>query len=273
MPELVWDFREECDEYDGWPVFYQIAAENVPLYRDHGLTLLKLGDEARLWLPDYPESGPLDASLQDSCRQAAAAGCEFRVVGHEEVPALLGELRAVSDAWLAARGRPEQGFSRGRFATDYLRRFPSPSSAAAGRSSRLRTSGRPPAGPSCRSICCGTGPTAPAGLRDYLFTEIIRWGRSAGYIWFNLGLAPLAGAAECPLASPAGRDAGLVFHHVEHFSAGWELREYLERFRPTWSPKYLAFQSRRSLPHVLADVAQLIRGRGQAPVPADRGTG
>ncbi len=43
--ELIWQFREFTDRYDGWPVFYQIHEENIPIYVDLGLALLKLGEE------------------------------------------------------------------------------------------------------------------------------------------------------------------------------------------------------------------------------------
>ena len=34
---------------------------------------------------------------------------------------------------------------------------------------------------------------APSGVMEYLFTELMLWGRKEGYRWFNLGMAPLSG--------------------------------------------------------------------------------
>src|SRR5262249_45724539 len=34
--ELIWRFREECDRYDAWPVFYQVDPARLPLYLDQG---------------------------------------------------------------------------------------------------------------------------------------------------------------------------------------------------------------------------------------------
>jgi len=45
--DLAWKFRELCDRYDGRPAFYQVGPESLPIYLDLGLTLLKLGEEAR----------------------------------------------------------------------------------------------------------------------------------------------------------------------------------------------------------------------------------
>ena len=49
---------------------------------------------------------------------------------------------------------------------------------------------------------------APRGVMDYLFVELMLWGREQGYRWFNLGMAPLAGLEArtlAPLWSRAGR--------------------------------------------------------------------
>jgi phosphatidylglycerol lysyltransferase len=46
--ELAWQFRELCERHGGWPVFYQIYPDNLGLYVELGLTLLKFGEEARV---------------------------------------------------------------------------------------------------------------------------------------------------------------------------------------------------------------------------------
>jgi len=46
--ELVWAFRELALRHGGWPVFYQVTREMLPLCIDLGLTMLKLGEEAHV---------------------------------------------------------------------------------------------------------------------------------------------------------------------------------------------------------------------------------
>ncbi|HET6371181.1 MAG TPA: phosphatidylglycerol lysyltransferase domain-containing protein, partial [Nitrospiria bacterium] len=53
MVELVWRFRELSDRHDGWSVFYQVGRGHLPLYLDVGLTLLKIGEEARVPLERF----------------------------------------------------------------------------------------------------------------------------------------------------------------------------------------------------------------------------
>src|SRR5208282_6217249 len=45
---LAWAFLESCDTMAAAPVFYQVTPENLPIYVDLGLSLSKLGEEARV---------------------------------------------------------------------------------------------------------------------------------------------------------------------------------------------------------------------------------
>ena len=61
--ELIWRFREMVDRQGGRPAFYQVTAEAVPFYLDVGMSLLKLGEEARVDLARFQpgragEQGP-----------------------------------------------------------------------------------------------------------------------------------------------------------------------------------------------------------------------
>ena len=107
------------------------------------------------------------------------------------------------------------------------------------------------------------GPDAPRGAMDYLFIELMGWGRAQGYTWFNLGMAPLAGLEHHPLAPAWRRVGNFVFRHGEHFYNFEGLRRYKAKFEPVWEPKYLAARGGISLPRVLVDVSVLIAGGTQ----------
>jgi phosphatidylglycerol lysyltransferase len=100
-------------------------------------------------------------------------------------------------------------------------------------------------------------PEAPDGIMEYLFTQLMRWGKGEGYRWFSLGMAPLAGLEARPLAPRWNRLASLVFRHAEHFYNFRGLRQFKEQFDPAWEPKYLASSSALALPRILANIAAL----------------
>jgi phosphatidylglycerol lysyltransferase len=104
------------------------------------------------------------------------------------------------------------------------------------------------------------GADAPRGAMDYMFIELMLWGRAQGYRWFNLGMAPLAGLERHPLAPAWHRVGNFVFRHGEHFYNFDGLRRYKAKFDPTWEPKYLVAPGGIALPRILIDVSVLISG-------------
>ena len=78
--ELVWRFRELSDRHGGWTVFYQISADQLPLYVDLGLAVMKLGEEARVRLTDFSLEGSARAELRTQRRRAEKDGATFEVL-------------------------------------------------------------------------------------------------------------------------------------------------------------------------------------------------
>ena len=78
--ELAWRFRELADRHGGWTVFYEVTTDHLPLYIDLGLTLLKLGEEARVPLAGFSLDGPDRRALRRTQRQMEREGVTFEVV-------------------------------------------------------------------------------------------------------------------------------------------------------------------------------------------------
>ncbi len=258
--ELVWRFREMCDRYDGWTVFYEVGPGNLHLYLDLGLTLLKLGEEARVSLETFSLEGGARKGLRHTYRKLQKEGCVFEMILQERIPSLLPELKNISDTWLAEKDTREKGFSLGFFSEDYLRQFPA---------GIIRKNGKvvafaniwPGAGKEELSIDLMRHlPEAPHGVMDYLFVELMLWGKQEAYRWFNFGMAPLSGLEDHVLAPLWNRLGTFIFRHGEHFYNLQGLRQYKEKFDPEWEPKYLASPAGLSLPRILVNIASLISG-------------
>jgi phosphatidylglycerol lysyltransferase len=101
-------------------------------------------------------------------------------------------------------------------------------------------------------------PSIQGGIMDYLFVELMLWGKKEGFEWFNLGMAPLSGLQDSVLAPLWERTGAFVFEHGEHFYNFQGLRQYKEKFVPVWEPKYLATRGGLMLPRILTNVASLI---------------
>lgn len=193
-------------------------------------------------------------------RRLGRAGCTFEIVERGAVPSILDEIEAISDAWLEGKNTREKGFSLGAFGRDYIVRMPV---------AVVRQEGHIVA---FANLWCGAKgeelsidlmrypSDAPAGVMEYLFIELMLWGKGQGYTWFGLGMAPLSGLASHRLAPAWSRLGTLLFRHGEHFYNFQGLRAYKEKFHPVWEPRYLASAGGSGVPRALIDVASLVSG-------------
>lgn len=258
--ELVWRFRELCDEHGGRAVFYQTSADRLALYVDLGLAAMKIGEEARVPLAAFSLDGDERAELRQSHRRAQRDRASFEVVPREDVAALLPALQGISDAWLAANAIAERRFSSGAFSESYLRRFPVAVVRRDGEPVAFASLWMTAASRECAVDLLRFGPDAPTAALDYVFVELMLWARSRGLEWFNLGVAPLAGLERHPLAPAWHRIGHFVFRHGEHFHNFESLRRYKAKFNPVWEPRYLVAPGGVALPLILVDISVLIAG-------------
>ena len=257
---LVWTFIENCDGMAVSPVFYQVTPDNLPLYIDLGLTLSKLGEEARVPLDTFSLEGPARADLRHAHRRAVRDGAHFEVVAPANIGVIMPELRAVSTAWLAAKNTAEKRFSLGYFDERYLANFNCAVVRYSGAIVAFANIWRAGADTELSVDLMRYNDAAPKGVIDFLLIECMLWGRAQHYQWFSLGMAPLSGLEEHPLA-PAWHKLGrMVQRYGETFYPFEGLRKFKEKFLPVWRPRYLAAPGGLGVAGALLDVTSLISG-------------
>jgi phosphatidylglycerol lysyltransferase len=257
--ELVWRFRELCDEHNSWPVFYQIRKRYLDLYLDLGLHLFKLGEEGRVSLPAFSLEGSARKNLRYTFNKREKEGYVFEIVPAAGVPALVPELKVISDQWLADKKSREKGFSLGCFDEDYLKEF---SIALVKKEGKTVAFANLWLGADKEELSVDLMRHLPEanGLMEYLFIALMLWGRDQGYRSFNLGMAPLSGIQDRSLAPLWNRVGAFLFRHGEHFYNFQGLRDYKEKFDPEWQPKYLACPGGLVLPRILVNLSTAISG-------------
>jgi phosphatidylglycerol lysyltransferase len=253
-------FLERCRDFGGVPVFYAITPKHLHRYADFGLTFVKLGEEARVDLQAFTLEGGQAAKFRQALHRLEREQGTFRMIGPPPVPEIMRELRAVSDEWLAEKSAAEKGFSLGFFDEAYLRRFPV---AVIERDNRIQAFANvwPGAGGVEVSIdLMRHRQDAPNGVMEALFVHLMLWGKQQGYQRFSLGMAPLSGFEQSPMASLWNRIGAFVYEHGEALYNFQGLRAYKEKFNPVWEPRYLACPGGLRLPRILADVSALVAG-------------
>jgi len=258
--DLIWQFYEMCHKYGGWPVFYEIQEDKLRFYFDLGLGFLKIGEEGRVCLKNFSLEGSTRKNLRYICRKFEREGYIFKVFPPCEVENLLDELKVISDAWLQERNTREKGFSIGYFDKQYLESFPAAVVLKHGEIIAFV------------NLWCGADkdeisvdmmrylPGSPDGLMDYLFCQLMLWGKQQEYNWFNLGMAPLSGFAEYTLGRRWNQAATFVFRYGGHFYNFQGLRKYKEKFKPDWQPKYIVCPGGLVVPRILINLISLSSG-------------
>jgi phosphatidylglycerol lysyltransferase len=257
-PNLIWQFREICDHYDGWTVFYEVRSHHLYLYLDLGLTFLKLGEEARVSLNGFSLEGGPRKGLRNTYHKLQKEGCAFQILPPNSLSDRLSELKDISDLWLSHKNTREKGFSLGSFSEEYLKQYPL---AVALMDQKIVAFANIWTGADKEEMSVDLMRyhlEAPRGIMDYLFIELMLHAKQEGYRWFNLGMAPLSGLEDRALAPLWNRLGAFVFRHGEHFYNLQGLRQYKDKFDPVWRPKYLACPGGLTVPRVLANIATLI---------------
>jgi phosphatidylglycerol lysyltransferase len=258
--ELAWKFRELAHLHGGWPVFYEVSPDLLPLWIDLGLTLLKLGEEAHVILPEFGLEGGSRRGLRRTTHDVERTGTTFEIVPPELVPPLLPQLEAVSDDWLAAKRTREKGFSLGYFDAEYLANFPIAIARRDGDIVAFANVWSSDARQTASADLMRFSSAAPRGVMEYIFVKLMLWARDEGYQTFDLGMAPLSGFERRALAPAWHRLGELVYRHGEHFYHFRGLRQYKEKFDPVWEPRYLAAPGGLAIPRILANVTALVSG-------------
>ncbi len=257
---LIWKFKELADRHAGRIAFYEVRREHLHMYIDIGLSLMKMGESARVRCSDFSLNGGSRKGLRYTLRKIEEDGWSFEIIPPEQVKGIISELRHVSDSWLEHKNTREKGFSLGSFQEEYLYYQPvaivrKDHSIAAFANMWLSSVMEEASIDMMRYM-----PDAPKGIMDFMFTKLILWSKEQNYTWFDLGMAPFSGLESHHLAPMWSKLGAFLYSNGENFYNFQGLRQFKEKFDPVWEPRYLASPGGLSLPVVLSDAAALVSG-------------
>jgi phosphatidylglycerol lysyltransferase len=267
--DLIEELHLAAHDEDLVLVFYQISGRWMQHLHDFGYSFFKLGEEAIVSLEGFSLEGGASQSYRKTLRRVEAQGVTFNILHPPFTDAVIEEARRVSDAWLAHKKIQEMQFSLGYFSPEYLQRFPL--AVARDPSGRMIAfvnlmTARPAPGsapvPHLRSRE-GAAPGAlrpapgPVGevsfdlmryvpgvdsLMDFMVINLMRWGADQNYATLNLGMSPLHDVGEYRKSSIPERLARLLYEHGERIYNYRGVYGFKNKFRPTWEPRFMAYQ-------------------------------
>lgn len=268
--ELMWRFRELADSHAARPGFYALSADDLPEIVELGFSIQKVGESAAVPLDTFSIEGRKRGNLRRAWRKAAEEGATFEILQGETLVASLPALQAISDEWLAHHAGGEKGFTMGAFTPSYIAEFPVAVVRQDGKPVAFATLWTTAARSSFSMDLMRYADEAPKNIMDYLFVELIAWGREQGYEAFEFGMAPLSGLEDRPLAPIMSRVGNLLFERGEEIYNFQGVRRYKGKYDPLWQPRYIAGPNKWLIPILMADVGLMASGgaAGLAKRPA-----
>ncbi|WP_300575684.1 bifunctional lysylphosphatidylglycerol flippase/synthetase MprF [Phenylobacterium sp.] len=258
--ELLWRFREMADAHAARPGVYALGAEDLPEVVELGFSLQKIGEAAIVPLETFSVEGRKRGNLRRAWRKAGEEGATFEVLAPADVPPVLDELQVISDQWLDAHAGGEKSFTMGGFTRAYVSEFPIAIVRQYGRIVAFATLWTTGSRSAFSMDLMRYSDAAPKNIMDYLFIELIAWGRAQGYQAFEFGMAPLAGLEDRPFAPIMSRVGRLLFERGEEIYNFQGVRRYKDKYDPLWQPRYLAAPHKWAIPLLLADAGLLSSG-------------
>ncbi|MGB5559696.1 MAG: phosphatidylglycerol lysyltransferase domain-containing protein, partial [Paracoccaceae bacterium] len=259
--KLIWQLREQADKEGKRCAFYAVSPRFLPTYLDLGLSILKIGEVARVNLQGFSLDGSSKKDFRQARNRATRDGYTFGIVCKDELATVLPALKAISDKWLASKQGEEKGFALGAFEEGYVSNFDhAVLRNAAGDIVAFANLFQGANKHELSLDLMRYDPDGPNFAMDALFAELMLWGAAQGFQWFSLGAAPFSGIENRQLASIWNRIGGFVYEHGEQFYHFEGLRSFKQKFNPVWTPNYLASPGGLAAPRILYEVNVLISG-------------
>ncbi|OYW30549.1 MAG: oxacillin resistance protein FmtC [Caulobacter sp. 12-67-6] len=256
--ELFWRFRELADAHAARAGFYALGPDDLPDTVDLGLAIQKTGESAAVPLAAFSLVGRRREVLRRNWRKAGEGGAAFEVVPAGQAP--MEELKRISDAWLVHHAGGEKGFSMGGFDPPYVAEFPVALVRYEGQIVAFATLWTTAHKSAFSMDLMRYSDEAPKNVMDFLFVELLQWGRDEGYLAFEFGMAPLAGLQDRPLAPIMSRVGRLLYERGEEIYNFQGVRRYKNKYDPVWQPRYIAAPQKWAIPFLLADIGLLTSG-------------
>jgi lysylphosphatidylglycerol synthetase-like protein (DUF2156 family) len=259
--ELFWRFRELADAHAARAGFYGLGPEDLPDTVDLGLAIQKTGESAAVPLEAFSLVGRRREVLRRNWRKAGEGGAAFEVLPVGAAVAIMDELKAISDSWLSHHAGGEKSFSMGGFDPRYVAEFPvAVVRGDEGKIVAFATLWTTSSKTAFSMDLMRYSDEAPKNVMDYLFVELLQWGKDEGYQAFEFGVAPLAGLQDRPLAPIMSRVGRLLYERGEEIYNFQGVRRYKDKYDPVWQPRYIAAPQKWAIPFLLADIGLLSSG-------------
>jgi phosphatidylglycerol lysyltransferase len=227
---------------NGWLAVVMMP-DDTSIYTQHGLALLKVGEEAIVDLDRFATKTFGAKYFRYVRRKFEGEGYQVQQIKPPISNLVLNEVENVSRKWLTLPHHREYGFLQGRFDRSYLEKCTLYVLREADGTMVAFVNEVP-------SYHLGEAnfdmmrhiPGLHWGTMDYLFAQMMVSMKNEGYRTFNFGVAPFVGIGNRPNATLTEKTVNQLFERLDWFVHSKGIKQYKVKFDPEWRDSFVAYQ-------------------------------
>lgn len=259
LANLVQEFDLFCEENGFVSVYYRVPLKSLPVYRKLGKKHLPVGEEAVVDLTGFGLEGGKMKTTRNEINRLTAEEYVVRVYDAPLKDGLLQKIEQVSNDWLRKNKLKEIAFSQGVFDWDAIKNQTVVTIENKEEKVCAFLNVIPDGVPEEATYdLIRKSSDAPHGVLDMLIAKTLLYFKDQGYLYANLGLAPLSGVEGTNLKEKAVRFGYENLRSLGHFKS---LRNYKDKFNPRWEPKFLIYSNDYHLFQIPNALMRVLEGK------------
>ena len=238
---LLREFEKQCLTMGLKPAFYRVDEQSMYYFEHLRKKRLLIGQEGIVDVTAFTLSGKDKKSLRNGLNSLAAKGYVTTIHTAPLAPALVQELKEISDEWLVQYEVKEMTFSQGLFDVDEIREQDVITVTDADGKIAAFLNIIPDYAPGeCTYDLIRKRTAAPGGCMDALIIALIQDAKEKGLQYLNLGLVPMSGIQQPQ--NTAEQVVKFAYEKIKAFRHYHGQREFKEKYATEWSNKYLVYE-------------------------------
>ena len=256
MKECIIAFDAFCYECGLKSIYYRVLENELPIYQSLNKKHFFIGQEGVVNLAEFSLEGSAKKSLRNAMNKITESGFKTAIYLPPIKDGILQKLDAVSNEWLAETERQEIVFSQGLFDINELKNqtIITVENKEDKIIAFLNIIPDPVNGEATYDLIRKTN-DAPNGVMDFILIALFNHLKAQNFKTVNLGLAPMSGI-ENP-KTIQDKSMKYAYDKIKSFSHHKGLRNFKEKFSPTWYNQYVIFSDDYDLiqiPRILSKV-------------------
>ena len=248
IPGTLDEFLTYCSINDWLPSFIHTRPHYSSLYKKHGFSLQKIGEEAAVECSVFLNSVVTNKYFRNVVNRFEKQQFTTEVLIPPHNKEVLRRLRSISDERLTLPNKAERGYLMGFYDDTYLNTssiivLKDQSDQIVAFINKL---------PSFNTDMASYDLIrhridAPSNSVDFLLINFIKYTESIGFKYVNLGLSPLAGVGDLKGEnSLLNTTLSFIYANTNRFYSFQGLHRFKQKYEPVWSDRFIAYQ--RSFP-------------------------